>query len=226
MKALGDAPAPRSEAPAETYGMVNLDEPVQEVQEERKAPEVRNPQSPEEVRLLFIEDELNPHEDLVDMMIGFNYQLNTAKNAPEGQAAIRSQQYDLIFMAINLFSMGEVAEVLQLRTDLGYSSMPIIGVLDQPTSEEEGILISMGLTKCVASPFTEEEMRAVITEFVPLDSDEAEEEEPPEEEPQEADEEAPEAEAETDDEAEEHAPDELVRTDPLEEIQTEPSLQE
>ncbi|MFH1999346.1 MAG: ATP-binding protein, partial [Planctomycetota bacterium] len=219
MKSMGGAPA--SAQPSETFGFMDLASPGEKAVETQE-PEVEGDKSPGEACILFIDDELNPHEELVTMMDGFGIPLEKACNTREGRDALRSREYDIVFMVINIFSMGEVAEVLQLRKKLDYTNMPIIAVLDEPTGEEEIFLLSMGLNKCIASPYAAEEIRAVISEFIPLEAPVAEQqegvEEKPGEEPEVTVEETPVAEAQ-------HT-DGLILSNPMDEIETEPSLKE
>jgi len=201
LKAVAGAPVMESIMPSETFGLRDLDGMGPEADGKSEAGDKAG-KEPVESRLLMVEDELNPLKELLDMMEGFGIPLDRAKNVHEGQDAIRHRRYSLVFMTVNLFSLGDVAEVLQLRTDLGFGDMPIIGLLDQPTSEEEKILLSMGLNRCMAGPYDEETMRGVVREFVPDEESagEAEEKREPEE--------------------------GLIQANPLGELESEPTLQD
>jgi DNA-binding response OmpR family regulator len=164
-----------------------------------------------------VEDELNYQEDLVNLIEGFGIPLDKAKNTQEAQEALGRGRYDIVFMAVNLFALGDVAEILKTREDLKQINLPIIAVVDRPSKEEKGILLAMGLNRCFTRPFNEEEMQSIIEEYLPHEAS--------------IEENAADADELTDETPEEPVENSMldgieIPAGPLDEIQSEPSFKE
>jgi PAS domain-containing protein len=147
------------------YGLRELGSPAaQSAQEAAPAPA---PAGPATSRLLLVIDETNPQEDLESMVAGFSLPLDKAAGMDETREALQKNHYGLVFMAVNLFCLGDVAQMIQARQELTTNGLPIIALLDQATDEEKKLLLTMGLDRCVIRPFDAEAVGKLLKEFLP-----------------------------------------------------------
>lgn len=168
----------------ETYGMIDLDGPGPQAQE-RESGQV-TPGTSKHNRLLLVEDDLKRQEDLLPFLEGLGTPLDKVSSSNDAYNALKEENYGVIVMAVNLFSLGDVAEMLRVRNEVARDDIPIIAVLDQATNEAKDLLLAMGLKHCLARPFDANQFQSLLSGNLPQEVVGTSTGEPPAQEPTDA----------------------------------------
>jgi signal transduction histidine kinase len=166
LKALNQTSQPASEF-HDSYGVLDLDGPAPKPDEALEPEEQPAPEAGGDPCLLLVEDENQSLDDLVILIKGLGLPMEKAADAREAQKVLREKRYNGVLVAVNLFLLGEVAELLSTRKDLKLEDMPIIGLVEGTSKEELDILLAMGITRCCSRPFDTGEMQEVLCKLIP-----------------------------------------------------------
>jgi PAS domain-containing protein len=148
------------------YGIRDLDGPESKPEEGEKAPATPAPPLAIDSRLLLVIDETNRQEDLEKLIEGLSLPLDKACGMDETRDALQKNHYGMVFMAVNLFCLGDVAQIIQARQELTTNGLPIVALLDQATDEERNLLLTMGLDRCITRPFDADVVRNLLCELL------------------------------------------------------------
>lgn len=120
--------------------------------------------------ILIIDDE-RPYVDLLgELLEKYGLEAHTAYDAGDALFRLRARKPDLILLDLKMPEMDGLTFIDRLRADRKWRKIPIVVVSARTGKDEQSAAIEHGADKFLAKPFSSDELRRVLGEFVEVES--------------------------------------------------------
>lgn len=123
---------------------------------------------PDKLKVLLVEDVLLNQKLVTKIMEKWGYELEIANNGREGVEKVKTNNYDLILMDIQMPVMDGYSATQLIRSlpDLQKNRIPIIALTAHASHAEAEKCLNLGMNAYMAKPFNQLELQKVISRLV------------------------------------------------------------
>lgn len=121
--------------------------------------------TPSESQILLVED--NPVNQMIAMEIinSMGYTVHLAENGLQAIEKIEHDQYDLVFMDIQMPEMDGMTATRSIRKTHSIEELPIVALTANVMSHEVEEYYAIGMNACVGKPFDIDQIKGTITQY-------------------------------------------------------------
>lgn len=120
--------------------------------------------------VLVIDDEEAYVHAMGDVLAKYGYEVHTADSAERALARLAQVVPDLILLDIRMPGTDGLMLLRMLRTNVGNAEFPILVVSGSVTPEESRRALASGANGVLRKPFTSEQLRSALAEFLPVEA--------------------------------------------------------
>ncbi|WP_051235636.1 response regulator [Marinimicrobium agarilyticum] len=128
----------------------------------------RSPEEPPAARILVVDDNPANLQLASELLRGLNTDVIQANNGQEALTLCREQNFDLIFMDIQMPGMDGIETTKRLRTEHPGRRTPIIALTAHTMTEQKAELLIAGMDDCVSKPVSEAQLAHIVNRWVHL----------------------------------------------------------
>lgn len=119
--------------------------------------------------ILIVDDE-RPYVDLLgELLEKYGLEAHTAYDAGDALFRLRARKPDLILLDLKMPEVDGLLFLDRLRADRKWRKIPIVVVSARTGKEEQTAAIERGANKFLAKPFSSDELKSVLGEFVEVE---------------------------------------------------------
>ncbi|UQB42620.1 response regulator [Thiomicrospira microaerophila] len=112
-------------------------------------------------KILYVDD-ANSLRQLVEMVLGKDYALQTAEDGAAGLAKAQTEAFDLVISDVNMPNMNGFELLAELRKIDNYKYTPILMLTTEASAEMKEKGKSLGATGWIIKPFDPEKLTRLI----------------------------------------------------------------
>ena len=120
------------------------------------------------IRILIVEDNEMNQRLLRHLLTGWKLSFDTANNGTRALEKLRTQQYDLVLMDVQMPEMDGYTATQEIRTTLKLDT-PVIAMTAHAFPGEREKCLSYGMNEYIAKPIDENELFGLITRFTGIE---------------------------------------------------------
>ena len=121
--------------------------------------------------IILIVDDERPYVDLLgELLEKYGLEAQTAYDAGDALFRLRAKKPDLILLDLKMPQMDGISFIDKLREKDEWQKIPIVVVSAKNAKEAKSAAIKAGADRFLAKPFSSEELRSVLGEFVEVDA--------------------------------------------------------
>jgi two-component system sensor histidine kinase BarA len=124
-------------------------------------------------RILVVDDNPANLQLAGELLRGLNTEVILATSGKEALEWCRKQEFDLIFMDIQMPGMDGIETTKRLRIDHPRRRTPIIALTAHSMTEQKAELLIAGMDDCVSKPVSENQLAHIVNRWVPLNGRQA-----------------------------------------------------
>ncbi|UZJ45779.1 response regulator [Marinimicrobium sp. C6131] len=124
-------------------------------------------------RILVVDDNPANLQLAGELLRGLNTEVALATSGQEALEWCRKQDFDLIFMDIQMPGMDGIETTKRLRADHPRRRTPIIALTAHSMTEQKAELLIAGMDDCVSKPVSENQLAHIVNRWVPLNGRQA-----------------------------------------------------
>jgi len=124
-------------------------------------------------RILVVDDNPANLQLAGELLRGLNTEVVLATSGKEALEWCRKQEFDLIFMDIQMPGMDGIETTKRLRIDHPRRRTPIIALTAHSMTEQKAELLIAGMDDCVSKPVSENQLAHIVNRWVPLNGRQA-----------------------------------------------------
>ncbi|ROQ20509.1 two-component system sensor histidine kinase BarA [Marinimicrobium koreense] len=124
-------------------------------------------------RILVVDDNPANLQLAGELLRGLNTEVVLATSGKEAMEWCRKQEFDLIFMDIQMPGMDGIETTKRLRIDHPRRRTPIIALTAHSMTEQKAELLIAGMDDCVSKPVSENQLAHIVNRWVPLNGRQA-----------------------------------------------------
>ena len=118
--------------------------------------------------ILIVDDE-RPYVDLLgELLEKYGLEAQTAYDAGDALFRLRAKKPDLILMDLKMPQMDGISLIDRLRSNRKWQKIPIIVVSAKTGREDQQAALDAGANRFLTKPFSSNDLRTVLREFVAL----------------------------------------------------------
>ncbi|WP_347332163.1 response regulator [Marinimicrobium locisalis] len=128
----------------------------------------RAAEEPPAARILVVDDNPANLQLASELLRGLNTDVIQANNGQEALSLCREQDFDLIFMDIQMPGMDGIETTKRLRSEHPDRRTPIIALTAHTMTEQKAELLIAGMDDCVSKPVSEAQLAHIVNRWVHL----------------------------------------------------------
>ena len=117
---------------------------------------------------MLVDDEGPYGEVMTEILGSYGLEVHVASDAVEALALLKQVAPDVILLDIMMPKMDGIMLMRLLLSDPSWPRIPIIVISAKAMPEERHRAVSSGANAFLAKPFTVQELRSVLCQFVPI----------------------------------------------------------
>ena len=95
------------------------------------------------------------------------FQVSSAKNGIEALKLMSEAQFDAIILDINMPLMNGLEFLQKIKSDEGFSSIPVVMLTTEGQDEDKDKAISLGATAYIVKPFKPTQLLSLLERILP-----------------------------------------------------------
>ena len=125
-------------------------------------------QTGKQLRVLVVDDVPVNLIVIEKMLDGLGYCVEPASNGREAVEAVRTREYDMVFMDIQMPEMDGLEATRRIRAlDVEHSSVPIVAITANTQDSDRDACIDIGMNDFIAKPFVKKQLVALLERYFP-----------------------------------------------------------
>jgi CheY-like chemotaxis protein len=121
--------------------------------------------------IILIVDDERPYVDLLgELLEKYGLEAHTAYDAGDALFRLRARKPDLILLDLKMPQMDGISFIDKLREEDEWQKIPIVVVSAKTGKDAQSEAIEAGADRFLAKPFSSEELRNVLGEFVEVEA--------------------------------------------------------